>query len=285
MDGNWNGTGEQQLQDVSLVMLLSIAFTLIIHRSRRGPRRRPVRDSALSGHAWTQELLSGHPRRAQENFRMEVGVFKRLVRLLRMPNGNRPGLCDTRGVTVEEQALMFMQWVRQSSSNRTLQERFQHSGETVHRHVHAVLDSLYYLAPEFIKPPTTPYPVPDRIIDGGGAKFYPWFRHCIGALDGTHIPVFIPEQDQNPYQNRKGYLSQNVLGVCNFEGLFTWIHAGWEGSANDGIVLDDAQAKGFHIPEGKFYLADAGYGIAEGILTPYRGIRYHLKEWGRANQR
>ncbi|KAK5833097.1 hypothetical protein PVK06_016909 [Gossypium arboreum] len=30
---------------------------------------------------------------------------------------------------------------------------------------------------------------------------------------------------------------------------------------------------------GKYYLADAGYGICNGYITPYRGVRYHLKEF------
>ena len=33
----------------------------------------------------------------------------------------------------------------------------------------------------------------------------------------------------------------------------------------------------YHI--GKYYLADAGYGIRQGILSPYRGVRYHLNEF------
>ena len=31
---------------------------------------------------------------------------------------------------------------------------------------------------------------------------------------------------------------------------------------------------------GNYYLADSGYANAPGFLTPYRGARYHLKEWG-----
>ena len=31
---------------------------------------------------------------------------------------------------------------------------------------------------------------------------------------------------------------------------------------------------------GKYYLADAGYAARPGILPPYRGVRYHLKEYG-----
>ena len=35
---------------------------------------------------------------------------------------------------------------------------------------------------------------------------------------------------------------------------------------------------------GKYYLADAGYALSKLCLVPYRGVRYHLKEWMRGNQ-
>lgn len=31
---------------------------------------------------------------------------------------------------------------------------------------------------------------------------------------------------------------------------------------------------------GCYYLCDNGYANAEGFVTPYKGVRYHLKEWG-----
>ena len=34
---------------------------------------------------------------------------------------------------------------------------------------------------------------------------------------------------------------------------------------------------------GKFYLVDAGYACRPGFLPPYRGTRYHLKEYGGRN--
>jgi hypothetical protein len=30
----------------------------------------------------------------------------------------------------------------------------------------------------------------------------------------------------------------------------------------------------------KYFLADARYALCDGLLTPYHGIQYHLKEWG-----
>ena len=66
---------------------------------------------------------------------------------------------------------------------------------------------------------------------------------------------------------------------------FSYILAGWEGSAHDARVLSDAVTRGFTVPEGFYYLADAGYACAKGFLTPYRKVRYHLKEQAQANLR
>lgn len=74
----------------------------------------------------------------------------------------------------------------------------------------------------------------------------------VGALDGSHIPASVPVEEQAPFRNRKGFLSQNVLLVTNFDRVLTYIHAGWEGSAHDGKVLSDAVMKGLRIVPGKF---------------------------------
>lgn len=98
--------------------------------------------------------------------------------------------------------------------------------------------------------------------------------------------MHIPLELQPRYRNRKGTLSQNILAVCNFDMKFVYILAGWEGSAHDQRVLSNAQdSKGFITPKGKYWLGDAGYGNSEFVLSPYRGVRYHLKEVRQANQK
>ena len=82
------------------------------------------------------------------------------------------------------------------------------------------------------------------------------FDKCLGALDGTHINVFLPPGDYPQYRNRKQSLSQNVLTVCNFELLYVYILPGWEGSAYDSHVLKDVQDNHkFNTPEGIFLLS------------------------------
>ena len=73
--------------------------------------------------------------------------------------------------------------------------------------------------------------------------------------------------------------------ACDFDLKFVHVHAGWEGSASDARVLQDALNHGFHVPHGKFYLVDAGYANTPQFLAPYRGTRYHLNEQGRVRQR
>ncbi|KAI4304490.1 hypothetical protein MLD38_039990 [Melastoma candidum] len=56
---------------------------------------------------------------------------------------------------------------------------------------------------------------------------------------------------------------------------------GLEGSAADARVLQSAltREEPLKIPEGKFYLVDAGFGLTSKLLTPYGRTRYHLKEY------
>ena len=116
-------------------------------------------------------------------------------------------------------------------------------------------------------------------------KLWPFFRGCLGALDGTHIPCAPPKAMQVAYCNRKGFLSMNCLFACSFDMLFVYSLTGWEGSANDARIWGDALQRGFIVPEGFYYLGDAGYPHCKEILIPYRGVRYHLQERGPHSQR
>ncbi|KAK4388244.1 hypothetical protein Sango_2431000 [Sesamum angolense] len=106
---------------------------------------------------------------------------------------------------------------------------------------------------------------------------------CLGALDGTHVEVRVADSEKGRYWNRKGQIFVNVLGVCDIEGKFIYVLSGWEGSAADSRILRDAvnRPTGLKVPNGNYYLCDNGYPNGEGFLTPYRGVRYHLKEWDR----
>lgn len=126
-------------------------------------------------------------------------------------------------------------------------------------------------------------PIPSEILHN--PKFFPFFKDCLGALDGSHIHCAPPANERLAYRNRKGFLSQNCLFACSFDFKFIYVHTGWEGSATDARIYEDARSTDLNIPEGRYYLGDAGYPSSNQLLIPYRSVRYHLAEWGRASVR
>jgi hypothetical protein len=80
----------------------------------------------------------------------------------------------------------------------------------------------------------------------------------IGAIYGTHI-TGVPKSQLATYRGRKHYTIQNVLAVVDFDLMFTYVLAGWEGSAHDASNLTNRLSRpdGIHLPDGKFYLGDA----------------------------
>ena len=77
----------------------------------------------------------------------------------------------------------------------------------------------------------------------------------------------------------------NCLFVCTFDFLFVFTYTGWEGSVTNAHVLESTLDNGFDIPDGYYYLVDAGYAGSYKLLTPYHGVQYHLAEWQHADQR
>jgi hypothetical protein len=144
------------------------------------------------------------------------------------------------------------------------------------RYFHVVLDALVLLAPDVIRLPDE-NTIPAQIHQD--PRFFPYFKDFIGALDGTHIHATPPKATAPAFRNRKGHCSQNVLAAISFDLKFVYVLAGWEGSASDAAIFNDALTKGLLVPDGKYYLGDAGYGLGKSCLTPYRAVRYHLREW------
>ncbi|XLR50687.1 hypothetical protein S83_001359, partial [Arachis hypogaea] len=89
-------------------------------------------------------------------------------------------------------------------------------------------------------------PVPKDCIDPRWKSF----KGCLGALDGTHINVTVPNSDKSRYETRKSRISTNVLGVCNRNMNFVYVLSSWEGLASDSRVRRDAitQHNGLKIP-------------------------------------
>ncbi|KAK3173946.1 hypothetical protein Dsin_032816 [Dipteronia sinensis] len=170
---------------------------------------------------------------------MDAPVFLNLCQTLEQSQL----LEDDRHVTVIEAVGMCLYILSHGAVMRVVVERFQQSKDTVYRQFKSVLKGLCGLTPNIILERTRgQHPPPLEIRNN--PKFYPYFKKCIGAIDGTHIVAF------------------------------------WEGTANHSKVFLDAigrQENGFpHPNEGYYYVVDSGYINMSGFLTPYKGNASYL---------
>ncbi|XP_042513910.1 protein ALP1-like [Macadamia integrifolia] len=237
--------------------------------------RQPMHARQRTGHAWISEMLSldKNQRKFQSLFHMSREHFTSLVSVLK----ERGLLVNTKNVTVEEQLSMTILAMTHNVGNEIIQELFQHSFRIVSRHFHKVLVALVKFAGEMVQPPSfeeTPLQIKSN------QKYYPFFANCIGVIDGTHVSASIPFAKQAPYRSRrKNEVTQNICAACSFDMCFTYLLAGWEGSANDDQLLQKSihnpHFKFPNPPPGKYYLVDSEYTHMPGYMAPFKNVRYH----------
>lgn len=256
---------------------------------------------AVSGLEWVQMKLADRGR-CYNMFRMTPNVFRRLHDLL----VHQYGLPSNPKCTSLEALGLFLWVVGGSMSVRQAEDRFERSLATIHNVFYRVLPCVISLAEDILKPRdplfTNMHP---RLSN---PRFYPFFKDCVGAIDGTHIPVIVPKDKLVQYTCRKGITTQNVMACCDFDMVFTFVLAGWPGSVHDMRVFDSAMSTyshkfphpptGTHIGAndfqfsnslyvhlqgiggvGKYYLVDSGYTNRPGYLAPYKGSKYPLPEF------
>ncbi|XP_008779183.2 uncharacterized protein LOC103698914 [Phoenix dactylifera] len=180
---------------------------------------------------------------------------------------------------IEEMVAIFLHIISHDVKNRIIKRQVARSSETISRQFHAVLNSVLCLHSMLLRKP-------EAGTENCTDERWKWFKNFLGALDGTYIKVNLEEVDKPRYRSHKGEIATNVLGVCTRDMQFIYVLPGWEGSPTDSRVLRDAilRRNGLKVPQGYYYLCDAGYANAEGFLAPYRGQRYHLNEWRQSQQ-
>ncbi|KAM3250501.1 hypothetical protein P3S67_022916 [Capsicum chacoense] len=200
---------------------------------------------------------------------MDRNAFHTLVLLTK----NIGGLSDSKSMSSNEKLAIFLNILAHHEKNRSIKVDYIRSRWSVSQAFNECLCAILKLTPLLL---VNPKP----ILKDETEDRWKWFEGCLGALDGTYIPIRVPTQYKPRYMARKREIATNILGVCDRNLNFRYMLPGWEGSAADGHVLRDAivRRNGLKIPEGNYYLCDGGYTNGKGFLSPFRGYRYWLKD-------
>ncbi|XP_031504727.1 uncharacterized protein LOC116267242 [Nymphaea colorata] len=234
--------------DERVFFIIRMVFVFIFFWLKDRPSsRRIVHLFRDAGTSFVQLMLRGHPRNCLDLLRMEGHTYMRLCNILR----DRNLLEDARDITVEEQVAILLSTIGHNERNRVVQNMFQHSGQTISKYVSLVLRAICILGKDYVRRPNDEM-MPAHIRHS--KRFFPYFENCLGAIDGTHIPAWVPFSDQARFRNRKCFVSQNVMAVVGLDTRFHYVLAGWEGSAIDSRVLYNAldhETDPFVVPEGQ----------------------------------
>ncbi|VDI69599.1 Hypothetical predicted protein [Mytilus galloprovincialis] len=182
-------------------------------------------------------------------------------------------------LSVEEQVMIALRFYGSGSQLQVVGDTMGYDKSTVSRVVRDVTDALVDRKDQYIKWPT------ERQKNINKRAFYEkaGFPNVIGCIDGTHVHIQAPTEDEPAYVNRKGFHSINVQVICDSQGIITNVNAKWPGSAHDAHVFRTS-AVGRYLEdnyqgiEQGLLLGDSGYPCRPFLLTPHRQPANRMQE-------
>ena len=75
----------------------------------------------------------------------------------------------------------------------------------------------------------------DNVMQGFKEKW--GVLQCVGAIDGSHIPVSAPSGQHTDFYNRKGWYSIIIQAVVDHSYPFRDVYIGWPGSVHDASIF------------------------------------------------
>ena len=220
-----------------LLMVAVAAYASQSERLPYAPRRIPM----VTGIQWV-EAKEANAQVFYSMFRMRRSVFYPLLDLL----VGRYGLTSTCNMSSKEALALFLWTLGTCQTTDNVADRFEHSRSIISKKFYEVLDCVDRMAGDYIAPKDRNFNEVHPKLQQ--TRYCPHFKDAIGAIDGTHIKVIVPKENEIQHMNRKGYTSQNVMAICDFDLRFTFVVTGWPGSVHDTRVWTDARVEYSHYP-------------------------------------
>ncbi len=254
-----------------IVVLMSVVFILHLSKESEQPTPYFSEDDLIrrASHLVHDIVYSDNPHRCHDCYRMNKDSFIRLCQLIEQ------SVEETGNLSVEVQLAIYLDWISHYPTLRKQHEMFKLSHDRIlfaRRNVRrAIMKNIY---PQYVR-------FPSQVANLQGNHRMKYFQGAYGCIDGSHFPIEVRSTEKDNWRNRKGFISTNALLITDVENNLLFIYAmfGAEGCGGDSVVLRYASANDLNWLINGFLIGDAGYALSRHLLTPYRGVRYHLKEF------
>ena len=172
-------------------------------------------------------------REFREKFRLPVDAFVHLLELIgpRLEYRAR----RSRALTARQQLLVFLHFLGTNSFYHVMHSCRGISTSTVWHIVHRVVPAILSLKREFIRwPAGQPLSIAAKFRDIAG------FPCVAGFVDGTHVQVNPPRNDEDPYVNCHHFKSLNVAMVSGSDYTIYFCSSRCPGRWHDSRVIKES---------------------------------------------
>ena len=260
-----------------LVFMVSAAWRFYVC----SPQPRVAWSLPKSDHWWNYIVLETFTAREwMENFRVSQDTFRYLCQQLR-PYIERSNTRLRDAVSLEKRVAITLWTLASPVEYRTVSHLFGVGRSTVCEIFNETCEAIVeHLLHQYITFPSVERQ--QQFISNFERKW--GVPQCIGAIDGSHIPVSPPSMCHTDYYNRKGWYSVLVQAVVDYRYCFLDIYTGWPGSVNDarvfvhssfyrkansGQLLANATRRINNIDVPVFVIGDSAYPLLPWVMKPF----------------
>lgn len=243
--------------------------------------------------SWLQQLdATRRDRHFVEQFRMSYPTFSDVCNQLR-PFIEKQDTNMRKAIPVEQRVAVALYKLAHGASYRQLSQPLGVSPSACQQ----ICEEVYLMICRHLRSAHIKFPT-NEDLHNEMEKFAEFkdMPMCVGAINGSHIPIKAPKNGRTAYRNRKGFYSVVLQACVNFSGSFIDICVGFPGRAHDARVFRNSSLhrkieSGEVFPlilrkciQGCFVypyiLGDAAYGLQVHMMKGYTGAGLSIEqEW------